>query len=182
VLALSVTAYLYPRLDPEQFGAGRLTKIRAQAVSGPSCAAVAERLGLPERLLAASPAPAAQHAAALVRTERVLASVCEAAIGACHQAFGFEETAAAVVTAFAPELEEAIEHSVDFKSELQERLARRGAVVEYAVAEENGPPHDRVFVVSAAVDGEEIGRGSGRTKKAAEQKAAQSALGPEAGG
>ena len=43
VLALAVTTHLYPRLEAERFGAGRLTKIRAQAVSGPSCRAVAER-------------------------------------------------------------------------------------------------------------------------------------------
>src|SRR5882672_11252900 len=40
VLGLAVTAYLYPRLEAERFGAGRLTKIRAQAVSGVSCRAV----------------------------------------------------------------------------------------------------------------------------------------------
>ena len=48
VLALSVTAHLYPRLEAEHFGAGRLTKIRAQAVSGPSCRVVAEELGVVE--------------------------------------------------------------------------------------------------------------------------------------
>ncbi len=56
VLALAVTTHLYPRLEAERFGAGRLTKIRAQAVSGVSCRAVAERLALPERLRAAAPA------------------------------------------------------------------------------------------------------------------------------
>ena len=61
VLALAVTAYLYPRLEAERFGAGRLTKIRAQAVSGPSCRAVAERLALPERLRAAAPAGRARE-------------------------------------------------------------------------------------------------------------------------
>src|ERR1700689_115238 len=55
VLGLAVTAYLYPRLEAERFCAGRLTKIRAQAVSGVSCRAVAERLALPERLRAAAP-------------------------------------------------------------------------------------------------------------------------------
>ena len=54
VLALAVTAHLYPRLGAERYGAGRLTKIRAQAVSGVSCRAVAERLALPERLRAPS--------------------------------------------------------------------------------------------------------------------------------
>ncbi len=72
VLGLAVTAYLYPRLEAERFGAGRLTKIRAQAVSGVSCRAVAERLGLPERLRAAAPAGVRESAAALVETERVL--------------------------------------------------------------------------------------------------------------
>src|SRR5215813_174528 len=56
VLALAVTAHLYPRLEAERFGAGRLTKIRAQAVSGVACRRVAERLALPERLRAAAPA------------------------------------------------------------------------------------------------------------------------------
>ena len=55
VLGLAVTAHLYPRLEAERYGAGRLTKIRAQTVSGPSCRAVAERLGVPERLRAAAP-------------------------------------------------------------------------------------------------------------------------------
>src|SRR5438105_4523060 len=129
VLALAVTAHLYPRLEAERFGAGRLTKIRAQAVSGRSCRAVAERLGVPERLQIAAPASAAASVAALVATERVLASVIEAVIGACYLAFGYEETAEAVVEAFAPEIEEALEHPVDYKSALQERLARRGALV-----------------------------------------------------
>src|ERR671911_2320073 len=55
VLGLAVTTHLYPRLQPDAYGAGRLTKVRAQAVSGRSCRAVAERIGLPERLRAAAP-------------------------------------------------------------------------------------------------------------------------------
>src|SRR6202142_3740137 len=65
VLALAVTTHLYPRLEAERFGAGRLTKIRAQAVSGPSCRAVAERLGLPQRLREAAPAGVRDSAVAL---------------------------------------------------------------------------------------------------------------------
>ncbi|MDX6639565.1 MAG: ribonuclease, partial [Solirubrobacteraceae bacterium] len=53
ILGLAVTAHLFPRLEAERYGAGRLTKIRAQAVSGPACRTVAERLGVPERLAAA---------------------------------------------------------------------------------------------------------------------------------
>ena len=176
VLGLAVTTHLYPRLEAERYGAGRLTKVRAQAVSGRSCQAVAERLGLPERLLAAAPQGTAASAGSLVRTERVLASVLEAVIGACYLAHGFEATAEAVVEAFAPEVDEALAHPGDAKSALQELLARRGEVVDYRVTEERGPPHDRTFDVAAHVAEAEVGRGSGRSKKDAEQAAAQAAL------
>jgi ribonuclease III len=176
VLALAVTTHLYPRLEAERFGAGRLTKIRAQAVSGPSCRAVAERLALPERLQAAAPAGVQDNAAALVETERVLASVIEAVIGACYLHAGYERTAEAVVEAFEPEIEEALEHPVDFKSALQELLARRGEEVGYAVTREDGPPHERTYTVIACVDGRELGCGRGRSKKHAEQQAAREAV------
>ena len=174
VLGLAVTAHLFPRLEAERYGAGRLTKIRAQAVSGPSCRAVAERLGVPERLAAA--APEGTSVAALAVTERVLASITEAIIGACYLHAGYEATASAVVEAFSPEIEEALEHPVDFKSSLQERLAQRAQVVEYVVTAESGPPHERVFTVVARIGDIVLGEGTGRSKKAAEQEAARVAL------
>jgi ribonuclease-3 len=176
VLGLAVTAALYPRLEAERYGAGRLTKIRAQTVSGPSCRAVAERLGVPERLQAAAPDGIHQKASTLVATERVLASVTEAIIGACFLHAGYERTAEAVVDAFEPEIEHALEHPVDFKSTLQERLAQRGDVVAYEVTAELGPPHDRTFEVAARVGEDLLGQGAGRSKKHAEQEAARAAL------
>ena len=176
VLGLAVTTYLYPRLEAERYGAGRLTKIRAQAVSGPSCREVAERLDVPQRLRAQAPEGVGQSAATLIETERVLASVIEAVIGACYLHNGYEKTADAVVEAFMPEIERALEHPVDFKSTLQERLARRGETVAYEVTDELGPPHDRTFEVVALVGETEVGRGSGRSKKHAEQEAAERAL------
>jgi ribonuclease-3 len=176
VLSLAVTSHLYPRLEAERYGAGRLTKIRAQTVSGTSCRAVAERLDVPSRLRANAPDGIGQAASALVETERVLASVTEAVIGACYLHNGYETTAAAVVEAFQPEIEDALEHPVDFKSTLQERLAQRGEVVAYDVTAELGPPHDRTFEVLATVEERAVGRGSGRSKKAAEQEAARGAL------
>lgn len=175
VLGLAITSHLYPRLEADRYGAGRLTKIRAQVVSGASCRGVAERLEVPRRMRQTAP-DGAEHAASLVETERVLASVTEAVIGACYLQAGYDEVAEAVVEAFAPEIEQALEFPVDFKSALQERLAQRGAVVAYDVAAEHGPPHDRTFEVLAVVDGEEVGRGSGRSKKQAEQEAAARAL------
>jgi ribonuclease-3 len=176
VLGLAVTSHLYPRLEAERFGAGRLTKIRAQSVSGVSCRAVAERLGVPDRLRATAPRGVGQSAESLVETERVLASVIEAVIGACYLHSGYERTAAAVVEAFQPEITNALSNPVDFKSTLQERLARRAETVEYTISNEAGPPHDRTFEVVASVGGETIGRGAGRSKKHAEQEAARIAL------
>src|SRR3712207_4468444 len=102
VLSLAVSTHLYPRF--ERYGAGRLTKVRAQAVSGQSCARVARDLGVPERLRASAPGSVGRSAEMLVQSERVLASVCEAVIGAAYLAFGFDRVAPAVVSAFADEI------------------------------------------------------------------------------
>jgi ribonuclease-3 len=175
VLSLAVSTHLYPRF--ESYGAGRLTKVRAQAVSGPSCARVALGLGVPDELRAAAPeGTTGRSAEMLVGSERVLASVCEAVIGASYLAFGFDRTAPAVVESFRREIEEALEHPVDYKSVLQERLARRAEVVNYRTVSEQGPAHDRSFIAVAEVAGEEVGRGEGKTKKGAEQEAALQAL------
>ena len=175
VLSLAVSTHLYPRFEDQ--GAGRLTKVRAQAVSGQSCARVARALGITDDLRAAAPEGAAGRSATLLlESERVLASVCEAVIGAAYIAFGFERTAPAVVESFRREIDEALEHPVDYKSVLQERLARRAEVVAYTTVSEDGPAHDRMFVVVADVAGQELGRGEGKTKKAAEQEAALRAL------
>jgi len=135
---------------------------------------VAERLEVPARLRAA--APVSVSADALVETERVLASVIEAVIGACYLHAGYERTAEAVVEAFQPEIDDALRNPVDFKSALQEHLARTAQVVCYAVSAELGPPHDRTFEVVASVADTEVGRGRGRSKKQAEQEAARAAL------
>jgi ribonuclease-3 len=175
VLSLAVSTHLYPRF--ERYGAGRLTKVRAQAVSGASCARVARGLGVPEELRAAAPkGTTGRSADLLLASERVLASVCEAIIGAAFLAFGFERTAPAVVESFREEIGGALEHPEDYKSVLQERLARRAEVVSYRTVSEEGPAHDRSFIAVAEVAGQELGRGEGKTKKGAEQEAALQAL------
>jgi ribonuclease-3 len=173
VLGLAVSSDLFPRFPDA--GAGRLTKLRAQAVSRQACAEVARDLRLPE-LLRIEAGEGGRSAEELVGSDRVLASICESVIGAVYLEHGYERTAPAVVAAFATQVDEALESPDDFKSLLQERLARRGDVVEYVIAHEEGPPHDRVFESVAQVEGEEIGRGAGKSKKSAEQSAALAAL------
>ena len=113
--------------------------MRAQAVSGAACAQVARELGVPERLRAAAPEAAGRSFEMLADSERVLASVCEAVIGAAYLAFGIERVAPAVVAAFADEIDDALENPVDYKSLLQERLARRAEVVELPDRLRGGP-------------------------------------------
>jgi ribonuclease III len=176
VLGLAVASELFGRF--EEIDSGGLTKIHNQAVSGVSCAAVGRELGVPEMLRDNEPddVTAAIPAAVLLDGERPLPEATEALIGACYLAFGFERTAPAVAAAFRPRIDLAAETRIDFKSALQELLARRGARVSYEVIAATGPPHRRTFEVAAIVDSERVGSGEGRSKKAAEQVAAEQAL------
>jgi ribonuclease-3 len=175
VLGLSVAAQLFEAHPDADIG--ELTKILNQAVSGRACAKVARELGLPELLAERAPEEGdGLPVETLLDSERTLASVCEAVIGACYLAHGFEPASAAVLRSFAGEIEQATIERLDFKSELQERLARDGATVTYEVIDEAGPPHDRRFEIRATVGDDEIGSGSGRSKKEAEQAAAERAL------
>jgi ribonuclease-3 len=173
-LNLAVSTALFPRF--ERYTAGRLTKIRAQVVSRRSCVEVARALGVPERMRAVAPQEQGQQVEAPIAAESVLAEAVEAGIGACLLEFGFERASAAVGEAFRPQIEFAIAHLFDFKSELQERLAQRGELVTYTVVREEGPPHERLFETVAEVEGQQLGAGTGRSKKESEQEAARVAL------
>jgi ribonuclease-3 len=174
VLSIAISDHIYPRFS--DWGAGRLTKLRAQAVSRQACADVAHALEVPARLRELAPKGVGKNADVLIDSDRILASVCEAIIGAAYLSFGIERVRPAVVEAFAAQVEDALQNPVDYKSLLQETLARRSELVVYKIVESTGPAHDRDFVAVAEVSGEQIGRGEGKTKKAAEQEAAEQAL------
>jgi ribonuclease-3 len=176
VLGLAIAAELFRRMPKADIGP--LTKVLNQTVSGRSCAEVAFELGLDKRLADMEPDSrgAGIGADELITSERAMASVIESAIGACYIHAGYQRTAEAIVDAFDEEIDAAVRDPVDFKSSLQEWLARRGSRVSYAVVNESGPPHARRFEVTASVAGEVIGSGEGRSKKAAEQAAAEQAL------
>jgi len=106
----------------------------------------------------------------------VLAALLEAALAALYLENGFEPVEAAIVAAFNSRIEYAISGHVDFKTELQEALARQSQQVVYVVLEATGPPHERTFTCAAQVNGERMGTGTGSTKKAAEQAAAKQVL------
>ena len=174
VLELAIARALYDRFaDASE---GRLAKIRAHVVSRQSCAAVAKELGLGERLLEYAGHVAPDELRRISHSRNVLAALLEAAIAAVYLEHGFERIEPAIVGAFAEKIEYARSSHVDYKTELQEALARSGTQVSYTVLEVEGPPHDRQFVCAAHVAGTQLGMGRGTTKKAAEQEAARQAL------
>ena len=159
------------------FSEGRLAKVRSHVVSRATCAEVARELGLGKRLLDRAAAMQAEdELERLSRNRNVLAAVIEAALGALFLQHGFAAIEDAVVAAFSDQIEHALTARVDYKTDLQELLARRGRQVTYAEISVQGPPHERRFTCAAIIDGEELGRGAGQTKKAAEQEAAREAL------
>ena len=128
------------------------------------------KLGVPEMLrevrrLDADEVDAGIAVDELVASERAMASIVESLIGACYLELGLERTAAATLAAFRTQIELASGTLLDFKSALQERLARGGRTVAYEIVEESGPPHDRVFRINATVAGEILGTGEGSTRR-----------------
>jgi len=151
--------------------------VRSHVVSRATCAEVARKLDLGRRLVAHAASPQTdEELERLSRNRNVLAAVIEAAMGALFLRHGFAAIEDAVVEAFSEQIEHALTTRVDHKTDLQELLARTGRHVTYAEISVDGPPHDRRFTCAAVIGGEELGRGEGRTKKAAEQEAAREAL------
>jgi ribonuclease-3 len=175
VLELAIAHELYDRYP--EFSEGRLAKIRSHVVSRASCAVVARELDLGQRLGghgAAGLQP--EEIERLAKNRNVLAALLEAVLGALFLEHGFAKIEDAVVGAFAARIDYALTTHVDHKTELQEALARSGRQVSYTVLSAEGPPHERHFTCAAVVDGEQLGVGEGRSKKAAEQEAAREAL------
>ncbi len=165
---------LYERYP--DFSEGRLAKVRSHVVSRASCAVVARELDLGARLGTYDIDLPAEELERLAQNRNVLAALLEAVLGALFLEYGFAAIEHAIVEAFAERIEYALTSHVDHKTELQERLARTGKQVVYSVLSAEGPPHDRRFTCAAFVDGERLGVGQGRSKKAAEQEAAREAL------
>ena len=175
MLELAIARALYERYP--DFSEGRLAKVRSHVVSRASCAVVARDLALDRKLreTSATGLPP-DELERLSHNRNVLAAILEAALAALFLEHGFQKIEPAVVEAFAGRIEYALTSHVDFKTELQEALARRGKAVSYSVLNVEGAPHDRTFTCAANIDGDQAGVGQGRSKKAAEQAAAQQVL------
>ncbi len=174
VLELAIARELFDRFP--EFSEGSMAKIRSHVVSRASCAVVARELRLDEGLVRHAPGLPQEEAERLASNRNVLAALLEAALAALYLEHGFEPIERTVVEAFAGRIDYALTHHVDYKTELQEALARDGRAVSYRVLAVDGPPHERTFTAAAVIEDEQVGSGSGRSKKDAEQEAAKEAL------
>ncbi len=171
VLQLAVTDYLFEH-HPD-LAEGELAKIRAAVVAEPALAGLAMefelgdalRLGRGEELTGGREKPS------------ILADALEAVLGALYLDAGFGAAKVIVLRHWAPLIEERAGSpgARDYKTRLQELLAKDGVQPRYRIAEE-GPDHAKWFEAVVTAGGRELGRGAGTSKKRAQQEAARAAM------
>lgn len=173
VLGMVIASVLFEAF-PEA-GEGELTRMRAEVVRGTSLARVAARIDLGDYLVLGR----GEEAAGGRQRERNLAGGLEALVGATYHAHGFRSAQALVKRLLRPELEQVRRAgaAVDPKSSLQHLVqARWHEPPEYVTVEEAAGTPARRFVVEVRVAGEPLGTGEGRSKREAQQQAAEAAV------
>lgn len=173
VLELTVSQYLF--LKYPLMSEGELTKLRAAIVCEPSLVTFANELEFGETVLLGK----GEEMTGGRTRPALLADAFEAFIGALYIDQGLETTITFLEKTVYPKVDAgAFSHVMDFKSQLQENIQRDGAgTLEYTILKEEGPAHNRIFVSQVLLNKEMLGEGSGKSKKEAEQHAAQMALG-----
>lgn len=172
VLGMVTATRLY-RLYPDM-PEGKLSRLRAELVCEQSLHAVALELGIGSYIRLG------HGEARNGGRERpsILADAVEAIIAAIYLDGGLESAQRFILDHILTGLAEGqMHHVADYKTDLQERVQRKpGQALEYTLLSESGPDHNKSFTMNVLLNGSEIGRGTGRTKKEAEQSAAKSAL------
>jgi len=172
VLELTVSKFLY--LKYPMMSEGELTKLRAAIVCEPALVEFANELGFGKLVLLGK----GEEITGGRERPALLADVFEAFIGALFLDKGIDIVVVFLDQYVFPKVNAgAFSHVMDFKSQLQEVVQRDSSgMLEYKILVEKGPAHNREFVSIVLLNGTELGTGSGRSKKAAEQHAAQMAL------
>lgn len=170
VLGLVIAHHFYA--SKRKTAEGGLTRLKAMTVCESALKQIADTLDLGQMLRMGKGEIAT---GGLARTSN-LADAMEAVIGAIHLTAGFETAQKFVLRHFREILDnpETVEGSKDFKSALQEMLAKKHHQrPEYQVVAAEGPDHDKEFTIALFVSGEKKSEGVARTRKQAEQNAAQ---------
>lgn len=172
VLELTVSKFLFLKFP--KMSEGELTKLRAAMVCEPSLVIFANELNFGEFVLLGK----GEEITGGRERPALLADCFEAFIGALYLDQGLEIVVGFLEKVVFPKVElGAFSHVMDFKSQLQEMVQQNNSgILQYEIIKENGPAHNRTFVSQVLLNDKEIGIGNGKSKKEAEQKAAQCAM------
>lgn len=172
VLSLAVSEYIFTNL--QSFPEGKLTELRSCVVCEESLAKMAEKLDVGSYLILGK----GEVKSGGNHRPSTLSDAMEAIIAAVYLDGGFEEAKKLVLENLVDDIRELSKSGdiiTNYKSVLQEYIQSKGGTLIYTVMNESGPEHAKCFEVAAIVDGEEVSRGCGSSKKRAEQEAAKAA-------
>lgn len=172
VLELSVSQYLFQKFTA--MSEGELTKLRAAIVCEPSLVLFANELNFGKYVLLGK----GEEITGGRERPALLADVFESFVGALYLDQGLQPVVKFLEQVVFPKVEiGAFSHVMDYKSQLQEMVQQmNNGALNYEIVEEKGPAHNRTFVSSVRLGNTELGEGKGKSKKEAEQKAAQVAI------
>lgn len=173
VLGVVVTETLY--LTHPDLSEGRLAKLRAAVVNARALAGVGRAIGLGEHVKLGR----GEESTGGRQKASILSDTVEAVIGAVHLSGGFEVSSVVVHRLFDPLIEaaSAMGAGLDWKTSLQELAAEHSLGVPEYVIQDEGPDHMKTFTAQVRVASRLYGNGVGRSKKEAEQAAAETAYG-----
>ncbi len=169
VLELASSRFFF--LNNEDMTEGQMTKMRSSMVCEPALAFCAKDLDLGEYIFLGK----GEEATGGRERDSIVSDVMEALIGAIYLDSGFEEAEKFILQFVLSDLESK-QLFYDSKTILQEKVQKKGQSLRYELVGESGPDHDKQFTVEAYIDDKAISRGTGRTKKSAEQQAAYAVL------
>lgn len=165
---------LYRRLPEAE--EGKLTKTRASIVCEKSLAEAGRKLDIGAHMRFSH----GEEKSGGRNRDSIIADGMEAVIGAIYLDGGYYEAHSFVLGIFSDVLQDAGQGkliNIDYKSEIQEQLQGHGVLdIHYVLEKEAGPDHNKTFTVRLEVCGKVAGRGSGKSKKLAEQNAAKDAM------
>ena len=173
VLSLVVSTYIYKKYPKND--EGFLSKLRAFLVCEATLAKLAKNVDLGEHLLLGN----GELNVSGRERPSILADAFESLMGAYYLDQGFHATQKLLDGLLLKKIPDLVKEGfdLDYKTRLQEVVQKNGAIeIIYEQLEALGPAHDRTFKMRVLIDGTEYGRGSGHSKKEAEQHAARIAL------
>ena len=170
VLSMIVSEYLYKKYD--DLCEGDLTKLRSNFVCETAIANYSHELGLTRMIKLELD----DSKVSINEIFSISADVFESLLGAIYIDQGFEIAIDFLSKIVFPAIDNKMIFFQDFKSQIKEYGDAEELFVEYKIIEEHGAPHDKTFVMGLYVDGKEISRGIGKSKKEAEQIAAQKTI------